>query len=49
MKRKTLKNNLKGYDWSKIKQVLSENNINDDVRAENISQEMFIKIFKAIN
>ena len=44
MKRKTLKNNLKGYEWDKIKNVLEENNLNENVRAEELSLEIFEKI-----
>lgn len=43
-KRKTLKNNLKEYDFSKIEEVLLKNNLPVDVRAENISLEIFIEI-----
>ena len=43
-KRKTLKNNLKDYDYSKIEKVLVENNIPTDVRAEKLPIEIFIEI-----
>lgn len=43
-KRKTLKNNLKNYNFNIISEVLKENNYNDDVRAESLSLEMFVKI-----
>lgn len=43
-KRKTLKNNLKEYDFDLIKEVLSESNFSEDVRAEALPIEMFIKI-----
>lgn len=43
-KRKTLKNNLKDYDFNLIKEVLTENNFNEDVRAEALPIEMFVKI-----
>lgn len=44
-KRKTLKNNLSNsYDFELIKKVLQENNMPDNVRAENISVELFAKI-----
>ena len=43
-KRKTLKNNLKEYDFSKIEEVLKKYNLPYDVRAENISLEIFIEI-----
>lgn len=44
MKRKTLKNNLKGYEWDKIKNVLEENNLNENVRAEELSLKIFEQI-----
>ena len=43
-KRKTLKNNLKNYDFDKIKEVLLENGFNEDVRAEALPIEVFVKI-----
>ena len=43
-KRKTLKNNLKGYDLDKIEQVLKEYNLDLNVRAEQLSIEIFVKI-----
>ena len=49
MKRKTLKNNLSFYNWNFIKEVLDKYNLNDNIRAEEISQEIFIEIFEAIN
>ena len=48
-KRKTLKNNLKDYDWSKIKEVLDKYNYTETIRAEEISESIFIEIFKIIN
>ena len=48
LKRKTLKNNLIEYDWSKIKDILKENNYKENVRAEELPEEMFIKILKVI-
>lgn len=44
MKRKTLKNNLKSYDWTKINEVLNKNNMPETIRAEEISLEIFIEI-----
>ena len=41
MKRKTLKNNLKEYDWNKIKKILEKNNLNENIRAEELSLEVF--------
>jgi 16S rRNA (adenine1518-N6/adenine1519-N6)-dimethyltransferase len=43
-KRKTLRNNLKAYDFDKINEILSKNNLPSDVRAENISLEIFAEI-----
>lgn len=43
-KRKTLKNNLKDYDFDLIKEVLTENNFSENVRAEALPLEMFVKI-----
>ena len=47
-KRKTLKNNLKGYDWHKIKNVLNKYHMTESVRAEEISKDVFVEIFKNI-
>ena len=43
-KRKTLKNNLKNYDFDKIKEVLIKNGYSEDVRAEALPIEMFVEI-----
>lgn len=43
-KRKTLRNNLKKYEFDKIEKILVKNNIPIDVRAENISLEIFAEI-----
>ena len=43
-KRKTLKNNLREYDFEKIGQVLLKNNLPLDVRAENVPLEIFCEI-----
>ena len=43
-KRKTLKNNLKLYDFDKINEILIKNNLPSDVRAENVSLEIFAEI-----
>lgn len=43
-KRKTLKNNLKGYDLNKINQVLNEHNLDLSVRAEALPIEIFMEI-----
>ena len=41
-KRKTLKNNLKEYDFQKIEEVLIKHNLPLDIRAENIPIDIFI-------
>ncbi len=40
-KRKTLKNNLSNYDWSKIMNILNDLGYKENVRAEEISKENF--------
>lgn len=47
-KRKTLKNNLKQYNWENIKKVLTKYNLNEDVRAESIPIEIFNEIYESI-
>lgn len=49
LKRKTLKNNLSNYDWNKILDVLKDNGFNENVRAEQLPQEMFKKIFNKLD
>ena len=48
-KRKTLHNNLKDYNWNTIKNILNKYNLNEMVRAEELSQEIFLEIFKSLN
>lgn len=48
MKRKTLKNNLSGYDFDKVINVLKKYNLDDKVRAEEISEEVFIDICNSL-
>lgn len=43
-KRKTLKNNLKGYNLDLVKSILDEYDLDLNVRAENLSIEIFIAI-----
>lgn len=43
-KRKTLRNNLKGYNLEKIEEVLNRYNLDLSVRAEQLSTEIFIEI-----
>jgi len=47
-KRKTLKNNLKDYDWDKIFLVLKQNGFQESVRAEEISSQIFLEIFQVL-
>lgn len=47
-KRKTLKNNLKKYDWNKIKDVLDKHNILETCRAEELEIDIFIEIYKVL-
>ena len=49
MKRKTLKNNLKEYDWNKIKTVLEQNDFSETTRAEELSLEVFIEIANTLS
>lgn len=44
MKRKTLKNNLKSYDWAKIEEVLINHKLSTLIRAEQIPLELYIEI-----
>lgn len=43
-KRKTLRNNLKGYDLEKIEKILKENGLSLQSRAESIGLDVFVKI-----
>ena len=43
-KRKTLKNNLKDYDFNKIIEILNLHNLPETVRAEQIDLETFAEI-----
>ncbi len=43
-KRKTLKNNLKGYDWNKIYDFLKTKGFSEMVRAEEISLKNYIEL-----
>ncbi len=47
-KRKTLRNNLKGYDLDKIEAVLNNHNFDLSVRAEQLSLQIFIEIANSI-
>lgn len=47
-KRKTLKNNLKNYDLTKVEEVLKKHNLDLTVRAEQLSIEIFVEISNVI-
>ena len=47
-KRKTLRNNLKGYDLDKIEDVLKKYNMDLSIRAEQISSDIFIDIANSL-
>ena len=44
MKRKTLKNNLNTYDLNIIKDILNKYNLDENIRAEELSEEVFIDL-----
>lgn len=44
LKRKTLKNNLKEYNWNKINEILIKHNLPESIRAEELSLDLFIEI-----
>lgn len=48
-KRKTLRNNLKGYNLEKIEEVLNKHNMDLSIRAEQISLEIFVEISNNLN
>ena len=48
-KRKSIKNNLKGYDLNIIEEVLKENDNDLSVRAEDIDVDLFIKMANRID
>ena len=48
-KRKTLKNNLSGYNWDIIEKVLLENNYSINVRAEEIDINTFVLISNTLS
>ncbi len=50
MRRKTLYNNLKGlYDDELIKKIFNTLNIKDNIRAQQLSLEEFIEIYRVVN
>jgi len=49
MKRKTLKNNLREYDFEKIEEILNKYGLSNQVRAEELSEEVFVEIAKNLN
>lgn len=48
-KRKNLKNNLGNENFSKIKNILDSHNLSENVRAEELPEEIFIEIFNYLN
>ena len=48
MKRKTLRNNLNNYDFEKIRKVLIKYNLPETIRAEELSEEIFISIYNEL-
>ena len=48
-KRKTLRNNLKGYDLEKIEEALKEYNYDLSIRAEQLSLEVFVSIANSLS
>lgn len=48
-KRKTLKNNLRNYDWNKVKEILDKHDILESCRAEELTLDIFIEIYKCLN
>lgn len=48
-KRKTLRNNLKGYNLEKIEAILKKHNMDLSIRAEQISLETFVEISNNLN
>lgn len=47
-KRKNLRNNLKNYDLEKIDKLLNQHGMSISSRAEEVSTELFIEIFKSL-
>jgi 16S rRNA (adenine1518-N6/adenine1519-N6)-dimethyltransferase len=44
MKRKTLRNNLNNYNYDKVREILNKYDLPESVRAEELSEEIFIDI-----
>mgnify|MGYP002308463068 FL=1 len=50
MKRKNLRNNLNGiYDLEKLEEVLEKYGLDLSVRAEELTEEIFVDLWKNIN
>ena len=47
-KRKTLRNNLRNYNWTDIELILNKYGFNDSVRAEELNQDDFISMYKKL-
>lgn len=48
-KRKTIKNNLKNYDLTKVEEILTKYNFNLNTRAEEIPLEVFVELANNLN
>ena len=47
-KRKTLKNKLRNDDWNKVKEILDKHDILESCRAEELTLDIFIEIYKIL-
>ena len=47
-KRKTLRNNLKKYNWLMISEILNNNGYSESTRSEELPQKLFIEIYKKL-
>ena len=47
-KRKTLKNNLKNYDWEKVFSILLNHGYGEKVRAEELSYEVILELYQKL-
>ena len=48
LKRKTLKNNLKNYDFKIINSILKKYNYEENIRAEYLPEEVFISLYQSL-
>ncbi len=47
-KRKTIRNNLREFNYDVVRKVLDKYNYSETVRSEEISEDVFVEIFKAL-